>query len=148
MNNKLIIIALLVGLLIFMNTKQGFTPEDAENALKRAVTKYGKEKSQLMEKMLRLETGNFKSKIYQNTGGAGMTLGSWGDRLKGIKIAGKYKTAGNPFTFYKFYSVDDFLQVLSGYLDDHRAGNWYSTEEAKQIEYENKLQNIKPKITA
>ena len=110
--------------------KKMFTTDDAENAIKYAASAYGTERAKIIEKMLRLETGNFTSGQYKQTGTAGMEAGNWGTTLKKYFPNG-YTTitmtdahTGQPRQFIKWNSVLDFVKFLNWYIDA-RNGEWW-----------------------
>lgn len=128
--------------------KEGnFTPEDAENALLTMAGKYGKERAQLLEKILRHETAHFKSGQYKRGGSAGMEDGKWFNLP-----AGSYSTyqmrdnlTGYLATFIKWNSVLSFLEYLNDYIDRYNGNwaRWNSTNESKQAEYRKRVNAVK-----
>lgn len=131
-----------------------FTIQDAEKALRELAELKGKERAQLIERILRWETNHFKSKQYKLTGSAGMEDGKW----VGLK-QGSYTTiqmldnhphkVTNPMrTFIKWNNVLDFCLYLSDYIDRHKGnfGRWNSTNEAKQQVYVKCVNSVRNRI--
>ena len=128
--------------------KQGnFTPEDAENALLTMAGKYGKERAQLLEKILRHETAHFKSGQYKRGGSAGMEDGKWFNLPAGSYSTYQMKDnlTGYMATFIKWNSVLSFLEYLNDYIDRYNGNwaRWNSTNESKQAEYRKRVNAVK-----
>lgn len=133
--------------------ERNFTADDFKNALILwAIKNNNPQKAALMEQILRLETGHFKSQQGKLTGSAGMEVGAWSERLKkvGVKPIGtvKLKEGGTNKIkeFIVFSSVGDFLKVLSSYLDSYDYARWYSTDKVQQQKYKALIEQINPKF--
>lgn len=137
--------------------KQGINKNFTETDFKNALILWAKknnnpQKAALMEQILRLETGHFKSQQGKLTGSAGMEVGAWSERLKkvGVKPIGtvKLKEGGTNKIkeFIVFSSVGDFLKVLSSYLDSYDYARWYSTDKVQQQKYKALIEQINPKF--
>jgi hypothetical protein len=127
--------------------KKEFTPQDAENALLVMAGKYGKERAQLLEKIMRWETGHFKSGQYKKGGSAGMEDGKWFNLPKASYTT--YKMYDNIDkglkTFIKWNSVLSFLEYLNDYINryDGNFARWNTTNQQKQVEYKAKVLSVK-----
>lgn len=133
--------------------ERNFTADDFKNALILwAIKNNNPQKAALMEQILRLETGHFKSQQGKLTGSAGMEVGAWAERLKkvGVKPQGTIKLkegkTGKLKEFIIFATVTDFLEVLSSYLNDYDYARWYSTDKLKQQAYKRMIEQITPKF--
>ena len=126
--------------------QKDFTPLDAENALLTMAGKYGKERAQLLEKIMRWETGHFKSGQYKKGGSAGMEDGKWFELPKGLKT---YQMQDNLLgymaTFIKWGSVLQFLEYLNKYIDRYNGNfaRWNTTNPAKQEDYRKKILSVR-----
>lgn len=169
MDKKIIVFLILFFIFLYLNNskmdlfgnseekKDGFKKNFSETDFKNALILWAKEnknpqKAALMEQILRLETGHFKSQQGRLTGSAGMEVGAWGDRLKrvGVKPQGTVKLkegkTGKTKEFIVFATVGDFLKVLSSYLNDYDYARWYSTDKLKQQAYKRMIEQINPKF--
>ncbi len=131
-----------------------FTPTNAQNALV-AFAKKNKDRAQLLERIMRLETAHFTSKQYQLTGSAGMESGAWGDKVKPYFPNG-YKTIpmddNHPLQRGKLHvefivwdSVDNFVRFLSDYIDRHNENYaaWNSLDATAEANYRKGVASIK-----
>ena len=130
-----------------------FTPTNAQNAL-IAFAKKNKDRAQLLERIMRLETAHFKSKQYQLTGSAGMESGAWGDKVKPYFPHG-YQTIhmndNHPeqrgkldCEFIVWDSLDNFIRFLSDYIDRHN-GNyaaWNSLNPTAEANYRKEVAGV------
>lgn len=133
--------------------KKNFSETDFKKALILWAKKNNNpQKAALMEQILRLETGHFKSQQGKLTGSAGMEVGAWEDRLKRARVQPigtvkiKEGLTGKTKEFLVFDSVSDFLKVFSSYLDSYDFGRWYSTDKIKQEKYKSLVRQIEPKF--
>lgn len=123
-----------------------FTPQDAENALKIMAQKYGKERAQLLEKIMRWETAHFKSGQYRKGGSAGMEAGKWYNLPEGLPTYQmRDNLTGLIATFIKWGSVLQFLEYLNGYINryDGNFARWNTLNPEKQAEYRKKVLSVK-----
>ncbi len=118
---------------------------DAQNAINYIAKYKSPERARIIEQMMRLETGNFTSQQYQNTGSAGMEDGNW-YHLPPHDV----KTFKDPVKgdrpFIVWHSVTDFAKYLCDYID-RQGGNWArwnSTDPLAQIEYTKRVLGITP----
>ena len=129
-----------------------FTEKNAQDALLNFAKK-NKERAQLLEKMLRLETAHFKSKQYQLTGSAGMEDGKW--NLTSYLPNG-YKTVtmndNHPeergqkvVHFIVWDSVENFLNFLNDYIvrNNDNFARWNSLNLERQEKYRLSVNSIK-----
>jgi len=130
-----------------------FTINDATEALLKLAQVKGKERAQLIERILRWETNHFKSKQYKLTGSAGMEDGKWQnlpEKYSTIQMLDNHPhLVSNPMrTFIKWNSVYDFCIYLSDYIDRHNGnyGRWNSTNVEKQKVYEKCVSSVKNRI--
>lgn len=130
-----------------MDTNKEFTPQDAEDALLTMAGKYGKERAQLLERILRHETAHFKSGQYKRGGSAGMEDGKWFELPKGSYTTYKMKDnlLGYVATFIKWNSVLSFLEYLNKYIDRYNGNyaRWNSLNPTNQAEYRNRVNAVK-----
>jgi hypothetical protein len=124
-----------------------FTPQDATDALLKIRETVGKERAQLLERILRWETNHFKSKQYQQGGSAGMEDGKW------------FNLPANTYTtfpmrdnltkemrnFIKWNSVFDFLKYLNAYIDRYNGNyaRWNTLNEEGQIKYRRDVNSVR-----
>lgn len=127
-----------------------FTQLDAKNALLKVLEIKGKDRAQLLERMLRLETAHFASQQYKLTGSAGMEKGMWSNldesKLSYIQMNDNHlQGAAKLRTFIKWNSVLDFCFYLSDYIDRWKGnyGRWNTTDVVKQQRYMNEIKKIK-----
>jgi hypothetical protein len=129
----------------FMN--KPFTVQDANEALLKLRTIVGKERAQLIERILRWETAHFTSKQYKQGGSAGMEDGKWFNLP-----ANTYTTfpmrdnlTGEMRNFIKWNSVFDFLQYLNAYINrwEGNWARWNTTNEEGQILYRQKVNSVR-----
>lgn len=156
-NEKILLSIVIVGIVLTYfgffrkgkkDMKQGdFTPEDAENALLTIAGKYGKERAQVIERMLRHETAHFKSGQYKRGGSAGMEAGKWFNLPESSYTTFEMRDnlTGKIATFIKWNSVLAFLEYLNEYIDRYNGNwaRWNSTNEAKQTEYRKRVNAVK-----
>ena len=130
-----------------MEPNKEFTPQDAEDALLTMAGKYGKERAQLLERILRHETAHFKSGQYKRGGSAGMEDGKWFELPKGSYTTYKMKDnlLGYVATFIKWNSVLSFLEYLNKYIDRYNGNfaRWNSLNPTNQAEYRNRVNAVK-----
>lgn len=127
-----------------------FKLKDAEEALIKLAELKGKERAQLIEKILRLETNHFRSKQYALTGSAGMEDGKWSGIKQGtystIQMNDNHLTGEKRLrTFIKWNNVLDACIYLSDYIDRY-GGNyarWNSLNPDRQEMYRGKVQSIR-----
>jgi hypothetical protein len=124
-----------------------FTPSDASNALLKIRSSVGKERAQLLEKILRLETAHFASKQYKVGGSAGMEDGKWYNLPQGSYTTYQMRDnlTGEMRPFIKWNSVFDFLEYLNNYIDRYNGNyaRWNTTNESGQIAYRQKVNSIR-----
>lgn len=124
-----------------------FTPADANNALLKIRESVGKERAQLLEKILRWETGHFTSKQYKVGGSAGMEDGKWYNLPKTSYTTYQMRDnkTGEMRPFIKWNSVFDFLEYLNDYIDrwDGDWPRWNTTNESGKITYRQKVNSIR-----
>lgn len=129
------------------------TAEDAKVAILKIQELKGTERARLIEKILRLETGHFKSKQYQLCRSAGMEKGKWQNldesKLEYIQMNDNHLTGAEKLrTFIKWNSVYDFCIYLSDYIDRHKGNyaRWNSTNIDRQLAYVEKIKKIKARF--
>lgn len=155
--------------------KDLFTANDAREALKVIVSKYGKDMAAQIERVARKETGHFKSKQYTLTGTGGMEAhGSapyygWYSPFfianpsytpvgttamlenKGMSAVGGNAQSTKPKQFVIMPSVEAWMMFLADYATRHKDNGgilrWYSTDAAKQQLYANSLNGISATFT-
>jgi hypothetical protein len=123
-----------------------FTPSDAENALLTMAGKYGKERAQLLEKIMRWETAHFKSGQYKKGGSAGMETGRWYNLPDGLSTYQmKDNLTGYMATFIKWTSVIQFLEYLNKYIDRYNGNfaRWNTTDPQRQADYRAKVLSVR-----
>lgn len=127
------------------NMKKSFTETDATNGLIKISKEVGKERAQLLERILRLETAHFKSGQYQQTGSAGMEEGKWKNLPSYTTIPFKDNHDGHIGKFIVWGSVYDFLNYLNDYIDRYQGNyaRWNTTDTNRQKEYISKVNSIK-----
>jgi len=127
-----------------------FNENDAKAAILFVKNKYGNEIAKKVEQIMRLETGNFKSKQYIQTGSAGMEVGKW--RIPGNLTNGtidfKDNNDGHTGHFIVWRSVTDFAVFLAEYIVRYKGNfaRWNTTDKAKQTEYSTKVNSIQSKF--
>jgi hypothetical protein len=127
------------------NMKKSFTETDANNGLLKISKEVGKERAQLLERILRLETAHFTSGQYRQTGSAGMEEGKWKNLPTYTTIPFKDNHDGHIGKFIVWNSVYDFLNYLNDYIDRYNGNfaRWNTTDENRQKEYISKVNSIK-----
>jgi hypothetical protein len=127
------------------NMKKSFTETDATNGLLKISKEVGKERAQLLERILRLETAHFTSSQYKQTGSAGMEEGKWKNLPSYTTIPFKDNQDGHIGKFIVWGSVYDFLNYLNDYIDRYNGNfaRWNTTDQEKQNEYISKVNSIK-----
>jgi hypothetical protein len=154
-----ILIAILVLVIIIltkhldrMDADKNFTIQDAKSGLEKIEKIHGKRMAQLIEKMMRLETGHFRSLQYIKTGSAGMEVGKW-PNLPMASIAGTYDLKDDHDKhlahFYVWTSPYEFMEYLVSYIDRHGGdfARWNTTNESGKAAYASKVNSIKPQYT-
>lgn len=130
-----------------METNKEFTPQDAEDALLTMAGKYGKERAQLLERIMRWETDHYRSGQYKRGGSAGMEDGKWFDLPKGTYSTYKMKDnlLGYMATFIKWNSVLSFLEYLNKYIDRYNGNfaRWNTTNKEAQEQYRKKINSVR-----
>ncbi len=131
--------------------KKMFTLLDAQNAIQAVEKKFGKTMAQTVEKMMRLETSNFKSKQYIQTGSAGMEAGKWSNIPTGATNGTiDFRDAHDNHIghFIVWNSVTDFAMYLANYIIRHNYNfaNWNTTNKANQLVYEKSVNSITSKF--
>ena len=162
MKNYLYIGALLLIVYLFFNSKskgkkitiaqakgnrmmKNYTEADGTNALLKIAMIVPKERAQLLERIMRFETGHFTSKQYKQTGSAGMEEGKWSNLPPHTTIPFKDNHDGHIGNFIVWNSVYDFLVYLNNYIDKY-GGNfarWNTTNPIKQKIYASKVNAVK-----
>jgi hypothetical protein len=137
-----------------METKNHmFNEQDGKDAVLAVKNKYGVDMARIVEKMLRWETGHFKSGQYKKAGSAGMEVGKWSninpDELEPytIKMHDADKTDGiDEFIVWKHPKYAALY--LAAYIQRHKGNwaRWNTTNEAKQAVYRAKVDTIKSKF--
>jgi len=147
-----------------MKNNNNFTESDAKTAIEKVKDVFGRDEAKIVERLMRLETAHFKSDQYKKTGSPGMEIGGknttypygwrqpvkfWDDNPRykptGIYTRPENKT-GIKKSFIVFPSVTAAALTLAYILKQRNwnAGSWYSTNIAKQNEYNayiNKISN-------
>jgi len=131
-----------------------FTEKDAKKALIELAAIKGKERAQLIERILRWETGHFKSQQYKLTGSAGMEAGDWKNldesKMKTIKMADNHpeKVKEKMRTFLVWDNVLSFCLYLSDYIDRYNGNyaRWNSTSEVQQSRYRKSINSVKTRF--
>lgn len=117
--------------------------------------KYGKDIAANVERIYRLETNHFKSDQFKKTGSAGMLSFSpfypygWNSLKEFWDKNPEYKPVGTNYSFSSFsylafpnyggfYTLAEVLKSRG-----NNPGKWYSTDEDKISEYNEKIKNIK-----
>lgn len=124
-----------------------FTPQDANEALLKIREIVGKERAQILERILRWETAHFTSKQYKLGGSAGMEDGKWynlpADSYTTFQM--RDNLTGEMRNFIKWNSVFDFLQYLNNYIDRWNGNwaRWNTTNETGQISYRQKVNSVR-----
>lgn len=133
---------------------KNYNIQDAKEGLKAVMDKHGVNMARIIEQMYRLETANFTSRQYVQTGTPGMETGKWGTVRYGYAI-GTYASVpmvdnhtGQERRFIVFPSVKDAMLFLAAYINNY-GGNfarWNSTDPAIQEQYRNKVMAVTPSI--
>jgi hypothetical protein len=108
--------------------------------------KYGKERAQLLEKIMRWETAHFKSGQYKKGGSAGMEAGRWYNLPDGLSTYQmKDNLTGYMATFIKWTSVIQFLEYLNKYIDRYNGNfaRWNTTDPQRQADYRAKVLSVR-----
>jgi hypothetical protein len=127
-----------------------FTEQDATNALLKISKEIPKERSQLLERILRLETAHFTSGQYKSTGSAGMEEGSWKNLPPHTTLPFKDNHDGHIGKFIVWNNVYDFLKYLNEYINRYNGNyaRWNAIDANKQREYTTKVNSIKNRTIA
>lgn len=144
--------------------KKMFTEQDAKQAIQEVAKVYGEDGAAIIEKMIRLESGHFKSENYKKTGGAGMEV--FGSSYPfGWKTAAEYwknkpshkptgtltmkeNKTGKQKTFLVFPSVTASLMTTAYVISkrDWNAGAWFSKIASEQEKYNKAINSIKARF--
>lgn len=150
---------------IFM-TENGTIKGNAPQGLQRVANKYGLEYARNIERLLRLETGHFKSGQWIKCGTAGMVATStkfpfgWSSLATFVEknnldpsdfgtVYFSSTSDGKPRSYIKFPDTGLFVEFLADFLQKVRGGNylaWYSLNETQQQKYKAALSKIKTKF--
>lgn len=125
-----------------------FTAENAKEAVIFIQKKYGQQMAELIEKIMRLETGNFTSGQYKSTGSAGMEEGKWKDLPEHSTAVFYDKQAKKDKTFIVWESVEDFADYLAQYIIRYKGKfeRWNSLDPIIAAEYKRRVNTITPKF--
>ena len=130
-----------------MDIKPPFNAAHAKAAISALRIHKNLERAALVEAILRLETRNFTSWQYVQTGTAGMEAGKWKGLPKNlpfIEIDDKKKAGIEKFIVWNPF---DFVFYLSDYIDRYNGNfaRWNSTDQIKQASYKKAVlnQNVK-----
>lgn len=128
---------------------KNYTEDDAKNAILAVQNMYGTEMARTVEKMLRLETGHFKSQQYKKTGSAGMEEGKWANLpypMDSIAMDDVLKPGMERFIVWQ--SVTDFALYLAEYIQRYNGNyaRWNSLNPLVQMEYRKKVESVKPRF--
>lgn len=137
-----------------------YTEADAAAALAKLAKEKGKERAQLIERILRHETAHFNSRQYVSTGSAGMEDGAWGKVVKpyfpnGYEVVyfkdnhPKERGTAKPLAFIVWPSVYLFVKFFSDYIDRHNGNwaRWNSTDAKRQEVYRGRIAAIKSRFS-
>jgi hypothetical protein len=159
---------LLLSTLLFIKKKRkkfmNPTQSDIKKALLWVSEKYGKDKAQMVERLIRWETAHFKSNGFKLTNGAGMEAtktkfpygwGSlrpyWNLQRDSAPIGLKRLTdiGGRTVNFLVFPTFFAFVRTLCKHLENNgwNFGAWYSLDEQNQITYLQNINSVRPRIT-
>ena len=164
MKNGIIIIiasAIIIAIILKLLPKQSkpkkmFTQQDFAEALRSLTTSYPVDVLRQVEKIFRLETAHFKSQAFKFTGASGLEISGTNKIAPyGWKTGAQFLINGKTFlfsmpenktgkmkTFIGFYDIKDSIRFVATYVQQYRAGRWYSTVESEQIKYEKSLATI------
>ncbi len=161
MKQIIVIIIVLASLTFFLSklgddkerkkkSKKMFTPKDAEIAIKEVAKRYGQKVAQDVERIMRLETGHFKSVQYQKTGSAGMEVGKWSKIPKDlienytVTMSDADKSDGDD-EFIVWKSVTAFAAYLAEYIQRHKGNwaRWNAIDPVKQEAYRKHVSTIR-----
>lgn len=157
---KFLVGSFIAGAIYMVTRKKnkGFTDQDAKDAVLSVEKRYGIERAQIVEKILRAETAHFTSLQYKKTGSAGMLVNpAWGatiNKLPTIDINLKEsqkdaENTGKTAKYYIFPSVTYFAYFLSDYIDRHNGDylDWRSiTNNTYRSQYAILLDSIKTRF--
>lgn len=139
-----------------------FTESDFQAGIEKVKNLFPPDILQMVERVYRLETANFKSGQYQLTGTPGMEATikiypyGWGKRLKKFNIVpvGVVDMMDNPTkntpkpskkSFVALNDVSEGIKIIASYIQDKGAGSWYAgTNKKMGLEYEKTLMQISP----
>jgi len=150
------LISLLLIIIIIRKTKKvsKIGVLDYQKTFNNLTFDYGLSIARNVEKIYRLETDNFKSNIYKQTGSAGMlafdeiipygwvSLETFWRNNKSKEPVGIYNS-DNGYNYLQFagnggfYTLAEFLR-----LHGNNAGRWNSLNEQQQIAYNETISNI------
>ena len=139
-------------------------PPDVAAALRLGLqgvkANYGTDVARNVERIFRLETGNFSSGLFKKTNAAGMKAFKpsypFGWKARGTSpqdyapvVTMAENAGGAPVQWVVFRQLPTALLYLGGFLADNanNGGRWNSTDPAMQAAYVAKLNNMSTSIT-
>ena len=153
----LALLSIIGGVLIARKMRfKPFSPSaiNLQDVFDKLTAVYGSEVAQNVEKIYRLETANFTSNIYKETGGAGMleftgyypygwtSLTSFWNQFSGYRPTGIYNSS-NGYGYLKFSGSGGFFTLAEFLImNGNNAGRWNSTNESQQTAYNEAINNI------
>lgn len=161
--------ALGIGTLLLIKKKRkkkfmNPTQSEIKEAFNWVAATYGTENAQMLERLIRWETGHFKSNGFKLTNAAGMEATTkkfpygwtslknyWQLQKDAAPIALKNMNdiGGRNVNFLVFPTFFAFVRTICKHLQNKNwnFGVWYSLDENKQITYLQKINSINPKYT-
>lgn len=158
------------GITVNLNAQELNVPSQYVNkvylALKKVADTYGKEYAKDIERVMRLETGHFKSSQFKNGYSGGMVASSntfpygW-KSLQNFAYENGYlpsefstytifvEREGKNYTYVKFPSIQASILFTAWFIKNVRNGvakYWNSLDEAEANRYREQLNLIKPRI--
>jgi hypothetical protein len=165
----MILTALGIATLLFIKKKRkkkfmNPTQSDIKKAFQFVVEKYGVERAQQVEKLIRWETNHFKSNGFKLTNGAGMEATTkkfpfgWGSLrpywnlqpdTKPIGLKRMVDIGNRTVDFLVFPTFFAFVRTLCKHLENKNwnFGAWYSLNPTDQQNYLASINTIKPRYT-
>ena len=165
----MVLTALGIATLLFIKKKRkkkfmNPTQSEIKKVFQWVTEKYGSEKAQMVERLIRWETAHFKSDGFKLTNGAGMEATKktfpfgwtslrpyWNLQPDAKPIGLKRLTdIGNrTVDFLVFPTFFAFVRTLCKHLENNgwNFGAWYSLNKQNQITYLEKINSVKPRYT-